>query len=322
LIIAPLAAYAFWGLTYGYTNYAYNNYGWGRGVYVGGPRYGYYNAYAARPINQYNIQRNVAFRNGGVNNFRPGQPVNGTMPVFAPRVNAANSTALKPAVVKAKVPPGQVQKGWEGAKGNPTQIQQAKAVTQAQAAKAAPARLPSAQARAIGPVGGAPAGGAALGGAPVGGSPGGVVPKNQLSPQNAAAVQANQAGKGLPASVPAGAGAAGAAKAGGQLPAVQNNAAANNAALKGAKGSKVHTESATGTSTNTKKTTSNASLKTNTSHVNAQGKTHTNTQHSTGPKVQSNKAKAPKAAAAPAKPKSKTAAKSAKPKAKAKEAAE
>ncbi len=280
LIIAPLLAYGFWASTYGYTNYAYNNYGWGRGVYVGGPRYGYYNAFAARPINQFNIQRNVAFRNGGVNNFRPGQPVNGTMSVFAPRVNAANNAAFKPAVVKARVPAGQVQKGWEGAKGNPTQIAQAKAVTQAQAAKATPARLPSAQARAIGPVGGAPAGGAAFGG----GSPGGVVPKNQLSPQNAAAVQANQVGKGLPASVPAGAGAANAAKAGGQLPAVQNNAATNNASLKGGKGSKVHTESATGTTTNGRKTTS---------HVNSQVKTHTNTQHV-------NKTpKAPKVAAAP-----------------------
>ncbi len=195
LIIAPLAAYAFWGLTYGYTNYAYNNYGWGRGVYCGGPRYGYYNAYAARPINQYNIQRNFAYANGGVNNFRPGRPVNGVMPVFTPRVNAANAATFKPANVKAKVPPGQVQKSWVG---NPEQVQQAKAVTQAQAAKAAPAHLPGPQARAITPAGAAVTGGA-LGAAAAG--------KNQLSPQNAARVQANQAAKGLPATVPAGAGA-------------------------------------------------------------------------------------------------------------------
>jgi hypothetical protein len=314
LVIAPLLAYGFWASTYGYTNYAYNNYGWGRGVYVGGPRYGYYNAFAARPINQYNIQRNVAFANGGVNNFRPGRPVNGVMPVFAPRVapvTAANRAAFKPAVVKATVPAGQVQKGWDAAKGNPAQVAQAKAVTQAQAVKAAPAKLPPAQVRAVTPVGGVPK---ATTNAINTGAPGAAVPKNQLSPQNAAQVQSNQAAKGFPATVPTGPNAGApktgvnAAKAGtGQLPAVQTPATTN-AAIKGGK---VQTESATRTTSTGRKTTaSTGAVKTNTAiKSNTNATRHTNTAVHTQSKVKTNapkvssapkvKAAAPKAKAAP-----------------------
>jgi hypothetical protein len=221
-------------------------------VYVGGPRWGYYNAYAARPINQYNIQRNVNFNNGGVNNFRPGRPVNGVMPVFAPRVapvTAANKNLYKPNVVKASVPPGSVQKNFVSPGVNPQQVSQARTLTQTQALKASPAKLPSAQARAIS---------AGTGVVPNAGALNTGAPKNQLSPQNAARIQANQAGKGLPATIPGGAAATGAqnaSKVGGALPAVQNPAAVNTAtgnALKGTKagkGSQFQTESATGTGT-------------------------------------------------------------------------
>ena len=218
LIIAPLLAYGFWGSTYGYTNYCYTNYGWGSGVYAGGPYYGYYSSYSARPINQYYIQRNLAFSDGGVNNFRVGQPVNGVIPVFAPRVapiTAASLAAFKPATVAAVVPAGQVQRGWAAAKGNPAAVEQAKAVVKTQAASAKPVIVPNAQQRTAGlvpPAGGAPRNLAPTNLAPTSaiapnaGAPipnAAAVPRNQLSPQNAAKVQASQAAKGgLPATVP------------------------------------------------------------------------------------------------------------------------
>lgn len=216
LIIAPLLAYGFWASTYGYTNYCYTNYGWGSGVYAGGPYYGYYSGYSARPINQYYIQRNLAFSNGGVNNFRASQPVNGVIPVFAPRVaqtTPASGAALKPATVAAVVPAGQVQRGWAAAKGNPAAVEQAKAVVKTQAASAKPVTIPNAQQRTAGlvaPPGGVPRNLAPTNLAPTNatvpnaGAPmpnAAVVPKNQLSPQNAAKVQANQTAKGLPATV-------------------------------------------------------------------------------------------------------------------------
>lgn len=219
-IIAPLLAYAFWSSTYGYTNTAYCNYGWGRGVYVGGPQYGYLSAYSAQPIPQYQIQRNLVFANGGVNNLLPAKPVNGVIPVFAPRVapvNAATTTAFKPATVKATLPAGQVQRGWNATKANPADVAKARELVKAQSTGAAPAQAPTAAQRAAtmsvpnaAPQAGLPAGSAVVPNAglnPVAPTNAivpnaGPVPKNQLSPQNAAAVQASQAAKGVPSTAP------------------------------------------------------------------------------------------------------------------------
>ncbi len=215
-IIAPLAAYAFWSSTYGYTNTAYCNYGWGRGVYVGGPQYGYVSAYSAQPIPQYQIQRNLAFANGGVNNFSPAKPVNGVIPVFAPRVapvNAAAAAAFKPATVKATVPAGQVQRGWNATKASPADVAKAREHLKTQSTGAPPAQAPTAAQRAAtmtapktAPQAGLPAGAAVVPNAGLKPTAptnamvpnAGPVPKNQLSPQNAAAVQASQAAKGVP----------------------------------------------------------------------------------------------------------------------------
>ena len=211
-IIAPLAAYGFWGSTYGYTNITYTDYGWGRGVYVGGPRYEYVSAYSTRPIVQYQVQRNIAFENGGVNNFKPAQPSNGMIPVFAPKISAptaGGAASIKPANVKAIVPAGQVQRGWNTTKAKPEAVAQAKEHLKTQAASASPAKPPTAEQRAAGTS--AAKTGAKPGAPPAkaaavpnnAGRPNNAlvpntapVPRNQLSPENAARVQAAQTAKG------------------------------------------------------------------------------------------------------------------------------
>ena len=162
LIIASTVVYGFWGGTYGYTNIGYTDYGWGRGVYAGGPSYTYVSTYSSQPVGQYYIQRNYSFDNGGVNNFRASQPVNGVIPVFVPRFTAAssaNSSNFKPATVAATVPPGQVQRGFDAAQGTPAQIAEAKAHVKTEAAAAPPATVPPVEQRTAGlktPPGGVP----------------------------------------------------------------------------------------------------------------------------------------------------------------------
>ena len=163
LIVAPTVVYGFWGGTYGYTNIAYTDYGWGRGVYAGGPSYTYVSTYSSQPVSQYYIQRNYSFDNGGVNNFRASQAANGVIPVFAPRFTAAsatNASNFKPVTVAATVPPGQVQRGFDAAQGTPAQIAEAKAHVKTEAAAAPPAVVPSVEQRTAGlktPPGGVPA---------------------------------------------------------------------------------------------------------------------------------------------------------------------
>lgn len=163
LIVAPTVVYGFWGGTYGYTNIAYTDYAWGRGVYAGGPSYTYVSSYSSQPVSQYYIQRNYSFDNGGVNNFRASQPTNGVIPVFAPRFTAAasaNTSEFKPATIAATVPAGQVQRGFDAAKGTPAQIAEAKAHVKTEAAAAPPATVPPVEQRTAGlktPPGGVPA---------------------------------------------------------------------------------------------------------------------------------------------------------------------
>ena len=322
LIIAPLLAYAFWASTYGYTNYCYTNYGWGRGVYAGGPYYGYYSSYSVRPINQYYIQRNLAFSNGGVNNFTAGQPVNGVIPVFAPRVapiTAASRAAFKPATVAAVVPPGQVQRGWAAAKGNPAAVEQAKAVVQTQAASAKPVIVPNAQQRTAGLV--APPGGGSRNLAPANaivpnaGAPipnAAVVPKNQLSPQNAAKVQASQAAKGLPATVPKTGSPAKAGLAPTNAAQTRATTSAAQARTSTVKAPKARTENAVRSTNSVKKPANTNATRQNTS---------ANRQVTSQQKVKSSQSSSPKPQARVSSPRPQAQARASKPQAQARAAA-